>query len=67
MAIGTQINELVGYGAKMKGECDFKERNLEDQIMANFAARMDMALLELYFKKEEEHTRAYTSEGKITS
>ncbi|KAK3566592.1 hypothetical protein QTP86_001095, partial [Hemibagrus guttatus] len=48
--------------------CKFgvKERNLEGQMVVDFAKRMDMAVVNTYFQKREEHRLTYKSGGRRT-
>ncbi|MCJ8749464.1 hypothetical protein PDJAM_G00176550 [Pangasius djambal] len=43
-----------------------KERNLEGQMVVDFAKRMDMAVVNTYFQKREEHRVTYKSGGRST-
>ncbi|KAK3553368.1 hypothetical protein QTP70_003534 [Hemibagrus guttatus] len=43
-----------------------KERNLEGQMVVDFAKRMDMAVVNTYFQKREEHRVTYKSGGRRT-
>ncbi|KAK3567064.1 hypothetical protein QTP86_009258 [Hemibagrus guttatus] len=43
-----------------------KERNLEGQMVVDFAKRMDMAVVNTYFQKKEEHSINYKSGGRRT-
>ncbi|KAI5628769.1 hypothetical protein C0J50_2637 [Silurus asotus] len=47
------------------GRCGFKERNVEGQIVVDFAKRMKMAVVNTYFKKED-HRVTYKSGGRCT-
>ncbi|KAK3521939.1 hypothetical protein QTP70_020053, partial [Hemibagrus guttatus] len=42
------------------------ERNLEGQMVVDFAKRMDMAVVNTYFQKREEHRVTYKSGGRRT-
>ena len=42
-----------------------KARNAAGQMVVDFATRMEMAVLNTYFKKREEHRVTYKSGGKI--
>ncbi|KAK3548724.1 hypothetical protein QTP70_018470 [Hemibagrus guttatus] len=48
------------------GRFGVKERNLEGQMVADFAKRMDMAMVNTYFQKREEHRVTYKSGGRST-
>ncbi|KAJ8381270.1 hypothetical protein SKAU_G00020480 [Synaphobranchus kaupii] len=43
-----------------------KERNVEGQMVVDFAKRMEMAVVNTYFKKREEHRVMYKSGGRCT-
>ncbi|KAK3574415.1 hypothetical protein QTP86_006582 [Hemibagrus guttatus] len=43
------------------GKFGVKERNLEGQMVVDFAKRMDMAVVNTYFQKREEHRVTYKS------
>ncbi|KAK3524718.1 hypothetical protein QTP86_001217 [Hemibagrus guttatus] len=48
------------------GKFGVKERNLEGQMVVDFAKRMDMAVVNTYFQKREEHRVTYKSGGRRT-
>ncbi|KAK3505889.1 hypothetical protein QTP70_003761 [Hemibagrus guttatus] len=48
------------------GKFGVKERNLDGQTVVDFAKRMDMAVVNTYFQKREEHRVTYKSGGKRT-
>ncbi|KAG2455670.1 CFDP2 protein, partial [Polypterus senegalus] len=48
------------------GRYGVKERNEEGQRIVDFAKRMDMAVVNTYFKKMEEHRVMYKSGGRCT-
>ncbi|KAK3571160.1 hypothetical protein QTP86_003666 [Hemibagrus guttatus] len=48
------------------GKFGVKERNLEGQMVVDFAKRMDIALVNIYFQKREEHRVTYKSGGRRT-
>ncbi|KAK3541672.1 hypothetical protein QTP86_000467 [Hemibagrus guttatus] len=52
-----------GVGVVLKEEFvrNGKERNLEGQTLVHFAKRMDMAVVNTYFQKSEEHRLTYKS------
>ncbi|MCJ8736341.1 hypothetical protein PDJAM_G00258540 [Pangasius djambal] len=43
-----------------------RKRNLEGQMVVDFAKRMDMAVVNTYFQKREEHRVTYKSGGRST-
>ncbi|KAK3561616.1 hypothetical protein QTP86_010765 [Hemibagrus guttatus] len=70
VVIGADFNEHVGEGntgdEEVMGEFGVKERNLEGQMVVDFAKRMDMAVVNTYFQKREEHRVTYKSGGRRT-
>ena len=63
--IGADLNEHVGEGNRgdeeVMGRHSFKERNLEDKMVVDFAKRMQMTVLNTYFRKKEEQRVTYKS------
>ncbi|KAK3507426.1 hypothetical protein QTP70_020625, partial [Hemibagrus guttatus] len=59
VVIGADFNGHVGEGntgdEEVMGKFVVKERNLEGQMVVDFAKRMDMAVVNTYFQKREEH------------
>ncbi|KAK3533009.1 hypothetical protein QTP70_006242 [Hemibagrus guttatus] len=51
---------------EVMGKFGVKERNLEGQMVVDFAKRMDMAVVNTYFQKREEHRVTYKSGGRRT-
>ncbi|KAK3520013.1 hypothetical protein QTP70_010846 [Hemibagrus guttatus] len=70
VVIGVDFNGHVGEGntgdEKVMGKFGVKDRNLEGQIVVDFAKRMDMAVVNTYFQKREEHRVIYKSGGRRT-
>ncbi|KAK3566503.1 hypothetical protein QTP86_034008 [Hemibagrus guttatus] len=70
VVIGADFNGHVGEGntgdEEVMGKFGVKERNLEGQMVVDFAKRMDMALVNTYFQKREEHRVTYKSGGRRT-
>ncbi|KAK3569279.1 hypothetical protein QTP86_026572, partial [Hemibagrus guttatus] len=68
VVIGADFNGHVGEGntgdEEVMGKFGVKERNLEGQMVVDFAKRMDMAVVNTYFQKREEHTVTYKSGGR---
>ncbi|KAK3571765.1 hypothetical protein QTP86_018713, partial [Hemibagrus guttatus] len=65
VVIGADFNGHVGEGNRgdeeVMGKFGIKERNLEGQMVVDFAKRMDMAVVNTYFQKREEHRVTYKS------
>ncbi|KAK3509752.1 hypothetical protein QTP70_008387 [Hemibagrus guttatus] len=65
VVIGADFNGHVGEGNRgdeeVMGKFGVKERNLEGQMVVDFAKRMDMAVVNIYFQKKEEHRVTYKS------
>ncbi|KAK3508896.1 hypothetical protein QTP70_013717 [Hemibagrus guttatus] len=65
VVIGADYNGHVGEGntgdEEVMGKFGVKERNLEGQMVVDFAKRMDMAVVNTYFQKREEHRVTYKS------
>ncbi|KAK3522383.1 hypothetical protein QTP86_008917 [Hemibagrus guttatus] len=70
VVIGADFNGHVGEGnigdEEVMGNFGVKERNLEGQMVVDFAKRMDMAVVNTYFQKREEHRVTYKSGGRRT-
>ncbi|KAK3548617.1 hypothetical protein QTP70_015563, partial [Hemibagrus guttatus] len=69
VVIGADFNGHVGEGNTGDEEVMGKfgvERNLEGQMVVDFAKRMDMAVVNTYFQKREEHRVTYKSGGRST-
>ncbi|KAK3569844.1 hypothetical protein QTP86_006055 [Hemibagrus guttatus] len=70
VVIGADFNGHVGEGntgdEEVMGKFGVKERNLEGQMIVDFAKRMDMAVVNTYFQKREEHRVTYKSAGRRT-
>ncbi|KAK3524947.1 hypothetical protein QTP86_011480 [Hemibagrus guttatus] len=68
--IGADFNGHVGEGntgdEEVMGKFGVKERNLEGQMVVDFAKRMDMGVVNTYFQKREEHRVTYKSGGRRT-
>ncbi|KAF7706388.1 hypothetical protein HF521_019642 [Silurus meridionalis] len=50
----------------LMGGYDLKERNVEGQMVVDLAKRIEMAVVNTYFKKKEDHRVTYTSGGRCT-
>ncbi|KAK3543099.1 hypothetical protein QTP70_010645 [Hemibagrus guttatus] len=70
VVIGADFNGHVGEGntgdEEVMGKFGVKERNLEGQLVVDFAKRMDMGVVNTYFQKREEHRVTYKSGGRST-
>ncbi|KAK3556309.1 hypothetical protein QTP70_007129 [Hemibagrus guttatus] len=70
VVIGADFNRHVGEGntgdEEVMGKFGVRERNLEGQMVVDFAKRMDMAVVNTYFQKREEHRVTYKSGGRRT-
>ncbi|KAK3545468.1 hypothetical protein QTP70_007685 [Hemibagrus guttatus] len=70
VVIGADFNGHVGEGntgdEEVMGKFGVKERNLEGQMVVDFAKRMDMGVVNTYFQKREEHRGTYKSGGRRT-
>ncbi|MCJ8731212.1 hypothetical protein PDJAM_G00196770 [Pangasius djambal] len=70
VVIGADFNGHVGEGntgdEEVMGKFGVKERNLEGQMVVDFAKRTDMAVVNTYFQKREEHRLTYKSGGRST-
>ena len=60
----------VGEGNRgdenVMGRYGDKARNAEGQMVVGFATRMEMAVVNTYFKKRKEHKLTYKSGGRST-
>ncbi|KAK3515270.1 hypothetical protein QTP70_013450 [Hemibagrus guttatus] len=67
VVIGADFNGHVGEGntgdEEVMGKFGVRERNPEGQMVVDFAKRMDMAVVNTYFQKREEHRVTYKSGG----
>ncbi|KAK3526798.1 hypothetical protein QTP70_033559 [Hemibagrus guttatus] len=65
VVIGADFNGHVGEGntgdEEVMGKFGVKEKNLEGQMVVDFAKRMDMGVVNTCFQKREEHRVTYTS------
>ncbi|KAK3548176.1 hypothetical protein QTP70_005197 [Hemibagrus guttatus] len=62
-----EVMESIPTGdEEVMGKFGVKERNLEGQMVVDFAKRMDMGVLNTYFQKREEHRVTYKSGGRST-
>ncbi|KAK3546945.1 hypothetical protein QTP86_005335 [Hemibagrus guttatus] len=57
-----EVMESIPTGdEEVMGKFGVKERNLEGQMVVDFAKRMDMGVVNTYFQKREEHRVTYKS------
>ncbi|KAI5615334.1 hypothetical protein C0J50_10843 [Silurus asotus] len=70
LVIGADFNGHVGEGNRgdqeVMGRYGLKERNVEGQMVVDFAKRMKMAVVNRYFKKKEDHRVTYKSGERCT-
>lgn len=70
VVIGADFNGHVGGGNRgdeeVMGRFGLRDRNLEGQAVVDFAKRMEMAVVNTYFQKREEHLITYKSGGRST-
>lgn len=67
VVIGADFNGHVGEGItgdeEVMGKFGVNKRNLEGEMVVDFAKRMDMAVANTYFQEREEHRVTYKSGG----
>ena len=63
--IGHAVEESIG-GEKIMGRYGDGTRNRERSMIVDFAKRMDLAIVNTYFKKKDKHRVTYKSGGKST-
>ncbi|KAI5087244.1 hypothetical protein C0J45_22643 [Silurus meridionalis] len=70
LVIGAGFNGHVGEGNRgdeeVMGRYGLKEKNVEGQMVVDFAKRMEMEVMNTYFKKKEDHRVTYRSGGRCT-
>ena len=70
IVLGTDLSGHVGEGnigdEEIMGRYRAGTRNKEGSIVVDFGKRMDLAIVNTYFKKEDEHRVTYKSGGKST-
>ncbi|KAK3542477.1 hypothetical protein QTP86_027738 [Hemibagrus guttatus] len=71
VVIEADFNGHAGEGntgdEEVMGKFGVKERNLEGQMVVDFAKRMDMGVVNTYFQKREEHRVTYKSGDTMAS
>ena len=63
--IGHEVEESIG-DEKIMGRYGDGTRNRERSMVVDFAKRMDLAIVNTYFKKKDKHRVTYKSGGKST-
>ncbi|XP_051793709.1 uncharacterized protein LOC127530597 [Acanthochromis polyacanthus] len=70
VVIGADFNGHVGAGNRddeeVMGRFGIQERNAEGQMVVDFAKRMEMAVVNTFFQKRQEHRVTYKSGGRST-
>ena len=68
--LGADLNGHVGEGnigdEKIMGRYSARMRNKERSMVVDFGKRMDLAIVNTYFKKKDKHRVTYISGGKNT-
>ena len=70
IVLGADLNGHVGEGniggEEIMGRYGAGTRNKEGSMVVDFGKRMDLAIVNTYFKKKDEHRVTYKSGGKST-
>ena len=70
IVLGADLNGHVGEGnirdEEIMGRYGVGTRNKEGSMVVDFGKRMDLAIVNTYFKKKDEHRVTYKSGGKST-
>ena len=70
IVLGVDLNGHVGEGnigdEEIMGRYGAGTRNNEESMVVNFAKKMDLAIVNTYFKKKDKHRVTYKSGGKNT-
>ncbi|XP_053346567.1 craniofacial development protein 2-like [Clarias gariepinus] len=70
VVIGADFNGHVGEGNRgdenVMGRFGLQDRNVEGQMVVDFAKRMEMAVVNTFFQKRQEHRVTYKSGGRST-
>ena len=70
IVFGADLNGYVGKGnigdEEIMGRYSAGTRNKEGSMVVDFGKRMDLAIVNTYFKKKDEHRVTYKSGGKST-
>ncbi|KAI5628036.1 hypothetical protein C0J50_8274 [Silurus asotus] len=64
--LNGHVGEVNRGDEEVMGRYGFKERNVEGQILVDFAKRMEMGVVNTYFKKKVDHRVTYKSGGRCT-
>ncbi|KAE8278057.1 hypothetical protein D5F01_LYC23887 [Larimichthys crocea] len=65
--VGADFNGHVGANdEEVMGRFGIQERNAEGQMVVDFAKRMEMAVMNTFFQKRQEHRVTYKSGGRST-
>ena len=68
IVLGADLNRHVGEGniadEEIMGRYGARRKNKEGSMVADFRKRMDLAIVNIYFKKKDEHRVTYKSGGK---
>ena len=68
IVLGADLNGHVGKGNRgdeeIMGRYGAETRNKEGSMVVDFGKRMDLAIVNTYFKKKDEHRVTYKSGGK---
>ena len=70
IVLGADLNGYVGEGnigdEEIMGRYGAETRNKEGAMVVDFGKRMDLAIVNTYFKKKDEHRVTYKTGGKST-
>ena len=70
IVLGADLNRHVGKGnigyEEIMGRYGAGTRNKEGSMVVDFGKRIDLAIVNTYFKKKDEHSMTYKSRGKST-
>ena len=70
IVFGADLNGHVGQGnirdEKIMGRYGAGKRNKEESMAVEFGKRMNLAIVNTYFKKKDKHKVTYKSDGKST-
>ena len=69
IVLEAHLNGHMGEGniadEEIMGKCGAGTRNREGSMVVDFAKRMDLVIVNIYFKKKDEHMVTYKSDGKV--